>query len=242
MEEFVKIKEINGRRAVVEFDQYADMDKIKRYSVGDVLHWLEITDGRKRSGEQVAKAHALIGDIAKSWEVPKPAAEKQLKNMYYADPDQAVEPFSMADCSMSTATAWIEWLLNLCFDENIDFATKSWDILSSSYSFQMQCLKHRECVICRKHAQYCHVETVGMGNSRKMIDHSKHHLMSLCFIHHRMQHDEGIESFMAENHIKPITLTREQCVELGIMTHKRFTYFQERDEYLKQIGAFNDET
>jgi Protein of unknown function (DUF968). len=148
MEEFIKIKEINGRRAVVEFDQYADMDKIKRYSVGDVLHWLEITDGRKRSGEQVAKAHALMNDIAKSWEVPKEAAEVQLKKMYCAD--RKAEPFSLADCSMSRATSFIEWLLDVCFQNDIGFATRSWDMFSSEYGFQKRCLKFRECVICKK--------------------------------------------------------------------------------------------
>lgn len=220
-----------GKTITLELDEPIDLEQLIKFS-GD-LHpsvAVEIADNRVITPEQRKKAWALVKDIAE-WQgdLPK-VVEETFKYFAMSTYSEITEHFSLADCSITTARLYIELLLTFCFKWDIPFATKTWDAISSDYGTQKRCLKYRQCVICRKHAEYAHVETVGMGMNRKKIDHSKHHFMALCPIHHAEQHNLGINSFIARYHIKPIQLTYDELFKLGIMQKNRIFYFKEQLE------------
>lgn len=192
---------------------------------------LKVADNRIISPEQRAKAWILINEIAK-WQGDRnnsPDVEQSMKQLAMSEHAEITEHFSLSDCSVTVARLFIETLLTFCFENDVPFASKVWDAISNDYFAQKKCLEHRECVICRRHAQYAHVETVGMGMSRKKIDHSKHRFMALCAVHHSEQHTIGINTFIAKYHIKPISLNFDELVKLGIMQRGTAYYFKEQE-------------
>jgi len=130
--------------------------------------------------------------------------------------DTGSERFSLSDCSISKASEYINWLLDFCFDNNIPFKTRTWDMLPVDYAMQLRCLRHRKCCICGNHADIAHYETVDMGRNRQHIDHSKYHFMALCRVHHEEQHTIGLMDFCKKYHIKPVTLSDEDRKKLNI--------------------------
>lgn len=161
----------------------------------------------------------------------------RLLSLRFSEKNGLDDNFRLSMGNVSDTNDFITYIIEFCFEHDIPFSDKTWEEIPSEFNKQWWCMKKRECVLCGEHADYAHVETVGMGNDRSKIDHSKYHFMALCRKHHTEQHQMGIESFVRKYHIKPISLTREQCVELGIMSYKSRAFFEERENYLRKIGA-----
>lgn len=222
---------------VIRPEPGTDIRKISTYGSGQVH--LEIDDGRKRTIEQLRKAHALFADIAKERVVTVPEVKDLMRAYYYKKYRKEMPSESVA--TITEQRNFIEVTIDFCFEQNIPFAGKTLAAIRDDYGFQFRCLMKRQCVICGERAEYCHVEAVGSGNNRNRIDHSKHHFMSLCWKEHRRQHDMGIWTFIKTEHIKPISLTDEQCVELGIESKKTMYYFREMEQQLLLRGEFLEE-
>lgn len=220
----------------IKLDHAMDAELLRKYGSDYMRVLVTVNDTRLRSLDQIHKAFALFEDMARWWTSVTKEDMYEYMAMKYGQ-KYHTDPIHLSSATMSEANALIDMTLVFCFEHGVPFATKTWDSISDDYSFQKQCLLHRVCVIDMKPADFCHVDTVGMGNNRLKIDHSKHYVMSLCRYHHQQQHQKGIDWFINENHIKPIKLTRDELVNLGIMTYKQKTYFEEREEYLKTIGA-----
>lgn len=226
-----RLAAVKGKQLVISLDEALDVDQVDKLTGEQQPSVeLEIEDNRMITPEQRKKAWALVNDIA-NWQgdLPK-VVEETFKYFAMITYSEINTHFSLSNCSMTTARLYIELLLTFCFKWDVPFTTKTWDAVSSDYATQMQCLKHRECVICRKHAQFAHVETVGMGSNRRRIDHSQHHFMALCPVHHVEQHNLGINSFIAKYHIKPLRLTYDELVKLKIMQQGTAYFFKEQAE------------
>lgn len=128
-----------------------------------------------------------------------------------------VEPFSLSNCSVTTASYMITTILDFMFHEDIPFRTKIWDSLPSDFPRVAMCVRHRRCAICLKeHADIDHVTTVGMGRNRNEINHTGMYIEPLCRVHHTIRHAMGIKSFMQRYHLKPIKVTPELAKELHL--------------------------
>lgn len=220
----------------IKLDHAMNSELLRRYGGDDLRVMLTVNDSRGKTLDQLHKLWALFQDIANWWGgVTKEDMYEYMAYRY--GKKYLTDPLHLSDASESEAAMMIDLVLEFCFEQGVPFATQTWDSISDDYSFQKQCLLHRVCVIDMKPADFCHVDTVGMGNNRLKIDHSKHYVMSCCRVHHSEQHNIGIDEFISKYHIKPIKLTRDELVDIGIMTYKQKTYFEEREEYLKTIGA-----
>ncbi|WP_129045031.1 putative HNHc nuclease [Companilactobacillus metriopterae] len=216
MNTFGKLKSIQGNNLKIEIDEELSLDRIRKYSNGKTpTIELNIDDGRKISPDQRKKAYALIGDIA-DWSGFKfvEEAPQYMKLQYYLETGSV--NFSLSNCSVSKANEYITFLIDFCFENDIPFATKTWDMLPNDYAMQLRCLRYRKCCICGNHADVAHFETVGTGRNRKQIDHSNYHFMALCRTHHTEQHKTGIMTFLQKYHIKPIKLDDEDIKKLHI--------------------------
>lgn len=208
----------------------------KRLLNGNELVGVEISDNRKATYDQLKKCFAMFNDI--SAEIGFTSEEMyRLLSLRFSEKNGLDDNFRLSMGNVSDTNDFITYIIEFCFEHDIPFSDKTWEEIPSEFNKQWWCMKKRECVLCGEHADYAHVETVGMGNDRSKIDHSKYHFMALCRKHHIEQHQMGIESFIRKYHIKPISLTREQCVELGIMSYKSKAFFEERENYLRKIGA-----
>lgn len=220
------------KRVTLDLDEPLNLELVDKLSGGaPAIGQLTFSDNRLISPEQRAKCWILINEIAK-WQGERtnsPEVEETMKQLAIAEHAEITGHFSLSNCSVTVARLFIETLLTFCFENDVPFATKVWDAISNDYFAQKKCLEHRECVVCRRRAQYAHVETVGMGMNRKKIDHSKHRFMALCAAHHSEQHTIGINTFIAKYHIKPISLNFDELVKLGIMQRGTAYYFKEQE-------------
>jgi hypothetical protein len=110
------------------------------------------------------------------------------------------------------------------------------DAIPSDYPLMMQCLKHRICVICGKHADIDHEPAIGRGYDRNHIDNRKFKFFPLCRAHHTLRHSKGIKWFMEFYHIKPVRLDEDTIVSLRLNSRKQLREF---DEEAKHGGTSN---
>lgn len=216
MKFFAKLQSIKGRELKAVLDDDINALRVDRLSNNKkpVIE-LEVSDGRTVSMDQRRKIYALISEIS-DWSgyMIEKEAPQVMKWTYLTETGKSM--FSLSDCTMTEANNYLTWLLDFCFDNNIPFKTRTWDLLPNDYAMQYRCLTHRKCCICGNRAEIAHVEAVGSGRNRRHINHSDFHFMALCPVHHREQHDEGIDTFLQKYHIKPIKLDYEDRKKLRI--------------------------
>lgn len=216
MRTFAKLLGIQGKKVSLELDDDLNILKVTKLAANKrPTVELNIDDGRSISPDQRKKIYAIIGDISKwsGYSVEKETPQV-MKWTYLTN--TGTDMFSLSNCSMTQANKYLSWLLDFCFENDVPFRSKTWDMLPNDYAMQLRCLEHRKCCICGKHADIAHYQAVGMGRNRHHIDHSKFYFMSLCRIHHTEQHKIGIKTFLQKYHIKPIKLDKEDRKKLHI--------------------------
>lgn len=204
-----RLDKLSGNKITITTDANMSPYELSKLAAGKTPSVeLEIEDGRHISPDQRKKIFALMRDISDwSGEVPD-MVEAIMKN--YVREIFAIEPYSLSDCSMTTANNMIYTILEFCFRNDVPFKTRTWDMIPNDYARQWFCLRFRKCVICGKPADLAHFEAVGMGRNRNKIDETKFRYMSLCRIHHVEQHTIGLGSFIQKYHIRPIKLTADE--------------------------------
>lgn len=191
--------------------------KLDRFRNGQrPVFQLQLLDRRRISPDQRKKIYALIGDIANYTGYSIPQEMPGVMKWRYLT-ETGAEMFSLSSCSMTAANNYLTWLIDFCFDNNIGFKTKTWDMLPDDYAMVMRCCKHRKCIICLNHADIDHTfGLVGIGRNRRTVDNSQSYFLPLCRIHHQERHNLGTYQFLNKYHIKPVKLTLETRRELHI--------------------------
>lgn len=234
---FAKIISLQGNQVTLQLDDELNMDQLQRFAAGkQPTAELIIQDERLISPDQRKKIFALIHDVSQFTGYDERDTEMVLKYRYYAK--TGADSFSMSNCDMTTANRFLTFILDFCFEWDIPFRTKLWDSIPTDYHLAVQCLRYRKCVICGKPAEIAHYTAVG-NRKRNHTDHRKFSFMSLCPECHKRQHQQGIKSFIYENHIKPVKLSETDLIRLHIMTRKQIDYWNQRyqmegrDDYLE---------
>lgn len=217
---FGKLTAIQGDQITIKLDDELNHFKLAKWANGkQPTIELQVEDGRSISPDQRKKIFALLNDMSAYTGYDPREMEIEMKYQFYIYTGS--EEFSMANCSMRKANEFLTFLLDFCFKYGIPFKTKTWDLIPDSYPKAMQCLRHRQCVICGKpHSDVDHYTAVG-NRSRKVVDHRKLYFECLCRKHHTERHQLGAASFIAKYHIKPVQLSEQDLIELHIMTRKR---------------------
>lgn len=82
------------------------------------------------------------------------------------------EWFSLSDCDMTTAREFITYLISFCFHWGVptkdSLLTQTDDIGKYLYL----CLENRRCAICNRPAEVHHVDRIGMGMCKLMLQES----------------------------------------------------------------------
>lgn len=204
-----RLDKLSGKQITITADDSVSLYTLSKLAAGKRPSVeLEVDDGHHISPDQRKKIFALMHDIS-DWNGDTVDMIECLMKSYTRE-IFAIEPYSLSDCSITTASNMIYTILEFCFRNDVPFKTKTWDMIPNDYARQWFCLRFRKCVICGKPADLAHYETVGMGRNRNKIDESQYHYMSLCRIHHVEQHTIGLMSFIQKYHIKPIKLTADE--------------------------------
>lgn len=184
---------------------------------------IDVEDGRSISPEQRRKLWALLSDYADFTGYNPIEMEAWVKAYYMAETGS--DYFSLSDCSMSKAAEFLTYVINFGFERGIPWQTKHLDSIPSDYPLMMQCLKHRMCVICGKHADIDHEPPIGNGRNRNEIDNRIYKFFPLCRVHHTIRHDLGIDAFIDHYHIKPVKLDEQTLISLRLNTRADFDRF-----------------
>lgn len=177
---------------------------------------LDIDDNFSITIDQRKKAWAMLHDISEYTGYTIVETE-QLMKIRYISIQKHPRYFSLSDCSRELATSFIQFLINFCLEQDIPFTTKVFDEIQQSYHLRVQLLKHRICNVCGKpNADVDHVDTIGSGRNRRVVNQVGYHAWTLCRTHHTERHKIGVKSFAQKYQVIPIKLTKELIEELNL--------------------------
>ena len=173
-----------------------------------------LPDGRKHSINQHGKVWALIGEIA-LWAGYKASESSQVNAMLKRDFliqrfDQlsaaAIKSFSMSDVDVSTASLYIDWLVEFVLENNIPTKRPVTDLCEDIQQTVYAAMMHRRCIVCGQRADLHHVDRVGMGNDRREICHIGMRALPLCRTHHQEAHQHGDRVLCEKYHMEPVVI------------------------------------
>lgn len=160
-----------------------------------VVDPFQITDKQRR------KIFALVKDIEEYTGQPMDYMRhmfiEYVRTYYGYD-----ERISLSNCTRTQANQVIEVILDWVFYNDIPIHHKTSDLLKQDKSFLYWSTVNRNCVICGKsHSQLAHYQAVGRGRNRRKISHLGNKVLALCDLHHKEQHNIGMDSFNDKYHL-----------------------------------------
>lgn len=178
---------------------------------------LKINDGRTITIDQRKKIYATIRDISSFIGDDPDYLKEYLKYDYCAETGE--EPFSLSNCSVTTAREFINHLIEFILKWDIPLSDEALKRTDDIDKYLYMCIKYRRCCITGKPAaDIHHVEgsRVGMGRNRKKIDHTNLYLMALTREWHNRVHQEGEEAIFKSYKIYGIKIDTETLKYLGL--------------------------
>ncbi len=213
------VKKLDYQRLIVDINEELNLERLKTMYFdydGDREIEFRFTDPRRFTAEQRRFIYALLGDIYAFTGEPIESLKEYFYHIYEALTGLKI---SLADASLNTmsdATLLADIILDFIFEWDIPFK-KGYEILPANAEYYFyKCLVSRKCCICGERADICHIDTVGMGRSRKKIDHTKHYFYAGCREHHQEEHRIGTQNFLNKYQIIPTKLNKETIKRLGI--------------------------
>jgi hypothetical protein len=173
-----------------------------------------LPDGRRHSIDQHGKVWALIGEIA-LWAGYKSHDSSQVNSMLKRDfllqrfdrlSAAAIKEFSMSDVDVSTASLYIDWLVDFVLENNIPTKRPVTELCEDVQAAVYSAMMHKRCICCGKKADLHHVDRVGMGNDRREICHIGMRALPLCREHHQEAHQHGDAVLMDKYHLEPVEI------------------------------------
>ena len=200
-----------------------DMDRalLRKYAECEIV----LDDGRRITSRQRAAIYALLGSIDEYVNGIRTDAgreeQKQLLKMEFMlkrMTDTERRMFSLSDCSVTTARAFIDFLIEFIIANDIpvrfSLAEKAEDIEHYVYA----CLVHKKCAVCGKKADLHHAEGshVGNGFNREEVHHLGREALPLCRKHHDECHGMPEREFLEKYHLAPVKLDEKLCKVYGL--------------------------
>ncbi len=193
-------------------------------------HTVEIIlpDGRRISPEQRRKVYALIGEVAEYVDGIRSAgtiesAKKTLKMEFMLSRMEGMERrlFSLSDCDVTTARAFINFLVEFIIENDIPTRVPLIENCEDIAAYVYACLMNKKCAVCGRHADLHHVDVVGMGRDRKEICHIGMRALPLCREHHTEIHSIGQEDFLRRYILEPVKIDERIADVYGLRKKSR---------------------
>lgn len=156
---------------------------------------VQVYDPYKITDKQRRKIFALVNDIEAH--TGQPSEYMRGMFIHYLQALHGTEKrISMASCSKREASDLIDVIITWIFQNHIPLNYKTSDLMRNDNYFIYLSTINRQCIICgAPNSDIAHLEAVGSGRDRRTHDHTNHHVLALCRLHHGEQHDIGIKSF-----------------------------------------------
>lgn len=216
------ITNYDERRGVVTIEApYDNFSRMCRRQYRNV----EITmlDSRPLSDKQRRNVYAMIREIAQWSGDDEKSMKEILKIDFWAGEllQTADRMFSLSNAPMSIVAAFQSWLAKFIVSNDIPTSRPMLDYVDDIESYVFACLASKKCVICGKHADLHHVDSVGMGRDREEIIHEGMEVLPLCREHHQEIHAIGRYTFMNKYHLEGgVPADTTICKIYGLKTTK----------------------
>jgi hypothetical protein len=181
----------------------------RRYSEVEII----LPDGRSITGKQRRKVFAIIGEIAEYVEGIRNAQTveetKELMKMEFMlsrMESQERKLFSLANVDETTASCFIDFLIEFCVQNNIPMSISPLEYCEDIGKYIYACLVNKKCAICGKPADLHHVQSVGSQGYREKINHIGLEALPLCREHHTESHKIGQTDFIEKYHLQPVKI------------------------------------
>ena len=184
---------------------------LRKYNNVEII----LPDGRRISPEQRRKVYALIGAIATYVDGIRSAgtiesAKKTLKMEFMFSRMEGIERrmFSLSDCDVTTARAFITFLVEFIIANDIPMRVPLIEHCEDIAAYVYACLMHKKCAVCGRNADihHCNGGIVGMGNNREQVNHIGRPALPLCREHHTEIHAAGQEDFLKKYFLEPVKI------------------------------------
>ena len=197
-----KIVDYDERRGeIIIRAPYTDFPAMCRREYKEVD--IQLIDSRPLSAAQRRNCYAMIREIA-AWCGDTPESVKDaLKLDFWCGELLQISDrlFSLSDAPMSVVAAFQSWLARFIVRNDVPTRVPMLEYVDDIDDFTYVSLIHKRCVICGKKADLHHVEAVGAGRNRDVIDHLGMEVLPLCREHHEEYHQSGKASFMDKYHL-----------------------------------------
>lgn len=182
--------------------------KIMKYRNNNKINAeIKIDDNRSITSDQRKKIFATIKDIGMfTGEHPEDIRAWLLYDYCIATGEV---PFSLSNCSISTARDFITFIIDFILKENIPLSDAALNRTEDIDRYLYGCIKYKRCAICGRHGETHHYDAIGMGNDRTTLDDILKRKIQLCREHHSIAHNIGRDSFGAKYHVYGIIYKEE---------------------------------
>jgi hypothetical protein len=211
------IKEVNEKGEIVILARLPNLERAidRQYNEVEII----FQDGRKISPEQRRKVFALIGEIAEFVDGFRNAETiEETKNLMKWQfimerlESQERKLFSLANCDMTLARNFIDYLISFIIKNDIPSSVSLLDNCEDIGAYIYACLVNKKCCICGQAADLHHVEgsRIGQGNDRNEVHHLGRECLPLCRVHHGEAH-QGEADFISRYHLEPVKIDDKIC-------------------------------
>lgn len=165
--------------------------------------YIDPIDSRPLSDRQRRMCYALVHAIAE-W---SGSSEEDVKTAFKLDFWQehvetlADKIFSLANAPMSLVAEFQKFLVGFIISNGVPVKRPLREYADDIEHYTYMCLIHKKCAVCGRRADLHHIDTVGMGNDRRQVEHLGREVMSLCREHHTEIHTLGKASFLTKYHL-----------------------------------------
>lgn len=217
------IKDIdeNGTLTILAGVPSVERALLRQYKTCSII----LEDGRRITPKQRAKCYALLGEIDEYVNGLRTAeGQEEQKNLlklrFMLDCMTEAERkmFSLADCSETTARAFITYIIDFIVRNDIPTQLRLYEQCEDIGQYVYACLLHKKCAVCGKRADLHHAEgsRIGMGGDRTEAHHFGRLALPLCREHHTMLHAMPEADFLAKYHLEPVKIDERICKLYGL--------------------------
>lgn len=175
---------------------------------------VQLIDSRPLSDEQRRMCYALIRAIS-DWSGTDDQSIKDLFKLRFLTEnvqELGEEIFSLSNAPMSLVAAFQRFLVKFIIENDVPVKRPLIDYVDDIQDYTYNCLIHKKCCVCGKHAELHHIDRVGLGRNRDEIIHEGMEAISLCRLHHDEIHTVGTDEFMNKYHLQGgIELDKTLC-------------------------------
>lgn len=206
---------------IVSQPNLSQVDELLLQSGGSLNIELKVVDMRELSEKQRRFIFKLCQEVADNSGLDKELFRAQA--MAQNTIQNEVAKSSLKDYSMQDGYKLVKIIINYFIDNDIPLPKQILD--DNEYHFDyMQtynfALKKR-CIVCGRYGEIHHIDRVGMGANRKIINHLGMRALPLCREHHIETHTIGDKAFVEKYYLTPITIDEklEYLIKRGTLRH-----------------------